>query len=156
MRDAHVHTFAVPPEAIDINGHVNNLEYLRWMQDVATRHSAAQGWPIERYLETRTSWVIRSHFIEYLRPAFAGESLSLMTWIPGFGVELSPRRYLFWRASDRQVVARAESVWVFVDAAKGRARRIPDDFRAAFDVVTDEKDVLRHLDPGLAGKPTAP
>ena len=41
MRGVFVHTFTVPPEAIDVNGHVNNLEYLRWMQEVATRHSAA-------------------------------------------------------------------------------------------------------------------
>jgi len=97
MRNAFVHAFAAPPEAVDVNGHANNLEYLRWMQDAATGHTAAQGWP-ERYLETRTTWVIRSHLIEYLRPAFAGEALAVLTWIAGFGVGLSPRRYLFWRA----------------------------------------------------------
>jgi acyl-CoA thioester hydrolase len=59
-------------------------------------------------------------------------------------------------ARDRQAIARAETIWVFVDAAKGRPRRIPDAFRAAFDVVTDEKHVLRHLEPGPAGKPTSP
>jgi acyl-CoA thioester hydrolase len=58
----------VPPEAIDANRHVNNLAYLGLMQDVALQHSAARGWPVARYLETRTGWVVRSHFIEYFAP----------------------------------------------------------------------------------------
>ena len=145
MRDVYIHTFPVPREAIDVNGHVSNLEYLRWMQDVATMHSAACGWPLERYLRTRTSWVIRSHAIEYLRPSFVGETLSLATWIAGFRDEASPRRYLVWRARDREILARAETLWVYVDARTGRGLRIPDDFRSEFDVITDENAVLARL-----------
>jgi len=55
------------------------VAYLRWMQDIAVEHSAAQGWPVRRYLETGTTWVVRSHFIEYLRPAFAGDSIAVHT-----------------------------------------------------------------------------
>lgn len=153
MRDAYIHTFTVPPQAIDVNGHVGNLEYLRWMQDVATMHSAARGWPLERYLKARTSWVIRSHAIEYLRPAFAGETLALATWIAGFRDEASPRRYLVWRPSDREVLARAETLWVHVDARTGRGIRIPDDFRREFDVVTDENVVLARLAEAMEAAP---
>jgi hypothetical protein len=60
--------FAVPPEAIDIQGHVSNLAYVGWMQDVAIQHSAAVGWPLRRYLELGAGWVVRSHFVEYFRP----------------------------------------------------------------------------------------
>ncbi len=145
MRDVFVHTFTVPPAAIDVNGHVSNLEYLRWMQEVATMHSAACGWPLERYLKAKASWVIRSHAIEYLRPAFEGETLALATWIAGFRDEASPRRYLVWRARDREVLARAETLWVYVDARTGRAARIPDDFRREFAVITDENVALARL-----------
>ena len=136
-------TFTVPESAIDGNGHVNNLEYLRWMQAVATAHSDAQGWTLARYGETRTSWVIRSHAIEYLRPAFVGETLTVLTWISGFEERESLRHYLFWRERDRKVLARARTLWVFVEAETGRAQTIPDDFRSAFAVVAEEKDVLR-------------
>ncbi len=142
-RGIFARTFTVPESAIDVNGHANNLEYLRWMQDVATAHSDACGWTLSRYQETRTTWVIRSHAIDYLRPAFAGETLTLLTWIGGFEAQESPRHYLFWRERDRKVLARARTVWVFMDAAAGRARNIPDEFRAAFEVVGDEKEVLR-------------
>ena len=77
-RGLFAHTFTVLESAIDVNGHANNLEYLRWMQEVATAHSDACGWTLARYQETRTTWVIRSHAIDYLRPAFSGETLKLL------------------------------------------------------------------------------
>ena len=40
----------VTEASIDILGHVNNREYLRWMEEVAIEHSAALGWPQERYM----------------------------------------------------------------------------------------------------------
>ncbi|WP_306590079.1 thioesterase family protein [Geothrix sp. 21YS21S-4] len=141
-------TFAVPEAAIDVNGHANNLEYLRWMQEAATAHSDAGGWTLARYQATATTWMIKSHAIEYLRPAYAGEELTLGTWIGGFDERTSPRHYLFWRGRDRKVLARAQTLWVFVDTATGRAARIPEAFRSAFPVIPDEKEVLQSLKEG--------
>ena len=139
------HSFTVPDASIDGNGHVNNLEYLRWMQEVAMAHSDAQGWTQARYMKTGGSWVVRSHAIEYLRPTFVGEALTVLTWIGGFEQQESPRSYLFWRERDRKVVAKARTLWVYVDAETGRAKSIPEAFKAAFEVVPDEKEVLRAL-----------
>jgi acyl-CoA thioester hydrolase len=144
------HSICVPDSSIDQNGHANNLEYLRWMQEAATAHSDAQGWTLARYLESRTSWVIRSQAIEYLRPAFAGEALTVLTWIGGFGETESPRHYLFWRERDRKILAKACTKWVFIDAKTGRPQPIPLDFRSVFDLVAKEQDVLRILrEPGF-------
>jgi acyl-CoA thioester hydrolase len=140
-----VQSFPVPEDAIDLNGHVNNLAFLRWMQEAAIQHSTAQGWPMERYLAAGSVWVVRSHFIEYLAPAFEGETLSLLTWVTGYRQQSSPRRYLFLRPGDRQVIARAETLWVFVDARSGRPRRIPVELRAAFEVVPEDEDVLKTI-----------
>jgi len=81
--------FRVPADAIDVNGHVNNLAYVAWMQDVAIEHSAAAGWPMERYLQLGAGWVVRSHFIEYLRPVFAGERLAVQAVVEGVGVPVA-------------------------------------------------------------------
>ena len=147
-----VRTFVVPPDAIDGNGHLNNLAYLRWMQEAAAGHSAVQGWPFERYQRTGTGWVVRTHSIEYLRPAFTGDSISVLTWVAGYKRSSSPRKYLFWRASDRQTLARAETLWVFVDAVTGRARNIPKELLSAFAVVADG-EVLELLRQGGSGGP---
>jgi acyl-CoA thioester hydrolase len=138
----------VQAASIDVNRHVNNLEYLRWMQEVATAHSAAQGWPLERYVDLGAGWFVRSHSIEYLRPAAVEDTLSILTWVAGFGSSSSPRRYLFWRDADRQVIATARTLWAFVDFATGRPTRIPEALRSAFDVVADHEDVIRSA--GLA------
>jgi len=137
--------FAVPPDAIDMQGHVSNLAYVGWMQDVAIEHSATVGWPMSRYLALGAGWVVRSHFIEYLRPAFADELLSSHTWVPRFDQRTTPRRYLFVRDADRAVLAKAETVWVFVDLATGRRRPIPPELLDAFDPMPEEGEVRRTL-----------
>lgn len=138
----------VTREAIDANRHVNNLAYLRWMQDIATEHSAAQGWTMERYFETGTTWVVRSHYVEYLRPAFEGEGITAHTWIRDVLARRSTRRYGFVRGSDGAVLARAETLWVFVDFTTGRPADIPEALRAAFPLVGDDAPELAAL--GLA------
>ncbi|NIP80675.1 MAG: acyl-CoA thioesterase [Gemmatimonadetes bacterium] len=133
----HAFRIRVPASAIDAVGHVNNREYIAWMQDAATSHSAAAGWPEQRYFETGATWIVRSHFVEYLRPAFDGDELTVHTWVHAMGAIGSPRRYLFLRDADGERVARAETVWVFIDVATGRPRRIPAEIRDAFPIVDD-------------------
>lgn len=146
-----VQAFEVPASAIDVNGHVSNLAYLQWMQDGAIAHSAAQGWPLERYLAIGAGWVVRSHFIEYLLPAFEGERLRLVTWVAGVHRHRSSREFRFWRERDRQVIARAETVWVFVDAATGRPTQVPPELASAFEIVPEGEDVLAALHPDAGG-----
>jgi acyl-CoA thioester hydrolase len=131
-----VQTFSVPEHAIDELGHVSNLKYLAWMQDTAIQHSAARGWPVKRYLENGAVWVVRSHFITYIRPAFAGETITLRTWVAEFRQRSSSRRYLVRCTNDQRVLVEAETVWVYVDRQSGRPRKIPDELRAAFEVVS--------------------
>ena len=35
--------FTVPESVVDQNGHVNNVAYVQWMQDVAVQHADAVG-----------------------------------------------------------------------------------------------------------------
>lgn len=140
--------FEVPARAIDLQGHVSNLAYVAWMQDVAIEHSAARGWPMTRYLEIGAGWVVRSHYIEYLRPAFRGDPIAAHTWVPRFDQRATPRRYLFVRENDRRILARAETQWVFVDLTTGRRRSLPEELLGAFDTLADDAEVRQAL--GLA------
>jgi acyl-CoA thioester hydrolase len=134
-------SLVVGPESIDAVGHVNNREYLRWMEDVAVEHSSAVGWPMQRYFDLGTAWVAASHFIEYLRPALEGEALDVFTWIARWSERDCVRRYAVLR--ERRIVVRGETNWTFVDLASGRARAIPPEVRAAFVVVPDDDAELR-------------
>ncbi|MDR3640510.1 MAG: acyl-CoA thioesterase [Humidesulfovibrio sp.] len=131
---------------IDIQGHVNNTRYVAWMQDVAVAHSAAQGWPMTRYVAEGAGWVVRQHTITYKRPAFLGEVITACTWIAGIAPRACPRRYLFWRAADKTVLAEAETQWVFIDLKTGRPTKVPESLRTAFEVVEDEAEVKKMLE----------
>ena len=131
MADPHEYEFDVPPSAIDENGHVNNVEFVRWMQDAAVRHFAAAGG--NALMESAgATWVVRSHRVEYLRPAQRGERIRVRTWVADFRRVMSQRKYEFLRVGDGTLLARGETEWVFVDAATGRPRSIPNSIQSLF------------------------
>ena len=131
----------VAEQATDEFGHVNNQRYIAWMQEVATAHSAANGWPMERYLQTGAAWVVRSFFIEYLRPAFAGDQVEIFTWAASLALREVTRKYAFRRVD--QLLARAETKWVYVDIKSGRPKRIPEELLASFEAVPNDDVELR-------------
>jgi len=137
MQPIFRHQFTVGPEAIDTNGHVNNVVYVQWMQDVAVLHSDAVGCT-DMTRETGATWVARSHKIEYLSPAFAGDKIEAQTWVANFRKVRSLRRYRFVRTSDNTVLAQGETDWVFMDAATGRPRSIPENVSGVFDLLPDD------------------
>jgi acyl-CoA thioester hydrolase len=138
MSSHYVLEIEVPASAIDGLGHVNNVEYVRWMQDAATAHSDHLGCTAATR-EDGATWVARRHEIEYLRPAFEGDRIEIRTWIEGSRRALSTRRYEFVRAADGTVLAKAETDWVYVDAATGRPRSIPEQIHSLFNEPADDR-----------------
>ena len=120
---------------IDNLGHASNLVYLRWIQDAALAHSTALGFSESAYLERGQVWVVRKHEIEYLRPAVAGDKLRVETRVATMTVANSVRRTEIFR--DGELVCRASTDWVYVDLARGRPVRIPENMRAAFPLEPD-------------------
>lgn len=129
-----VHERAVDDSHIDINGHVNNVVFVQWMQDLAVMHWQALGGDALQE-QTQGTWVARAHHIEYLRPAFLGDHLVMRTWIAGARRVRSERRYEFRRGDE--ILAHGRTDWVFVDVRTGRPKAIPDEltdlFRSADD-----------------------
>src|SRR5438046_2800579 len=119
MSAIYEHRLIVTPEEIDRLGHVNNLAYMAWMQDAALAHSAAQGWPPERYEQFGAGWVVRSHEIKYLQSAYSNDAIVVRTWVADMKKVSSTRRYKVVRASDNVLLAAAATEWAFVDFASG-------------------------------------
>jgi acyl-CoA thioester hydrolase len=130
--EVHEYEIEVDPSLIDGNGHVNNVEYVRWMQDAAVRHADERGLTAATRAAGAT-WVVRSHRIEYLRPAVAGDRMRVLTWVADFRRAFSLRRYRFVRG-DGELLAKGETDWVFVDVARGRPRSVPDELKSMFEV----------------------
>ena len=127
---------------VDELGHASNIGYLRWLQDAAVAHSKAMGLGYERYLELGGVFVVRRHEIDYLRPALRGDELEVRTFVANVMAAKSERRYEVVRVTDEVVIARALTVWGFVDVRSGRPMRIPDEVYDAFGFERRKKRAL--------------
>ena len=126
-------TITIPKTAIDENGHVNNVAYVQWMQDIAVEHYESIGGTNPMQLVGAT-WVVREHRIEYLLPAFAGEAIEIRTWVENIRRVRSLRKYEFVRKSDDKVLVRGETDWVFVDVKTRAPRAIPEEVSKVFTI----------------------
>jgi acyl-CoA thioester hydrolase len=132
--DVFQYPHTVRDDEIDELGHANNVVYVAWMQAAALAHTAALGWPAERYQRLGVGWVARSHSIEYLRPAMAGDELIIETRVADMKKATSTRHYRVIRRSDGELLATAQTHWAFVNYATGKPTRIPPEIAAAFPV----------------------
>ena len=139
MSGIHRYDFSVPPDGVDENGHVNNVVYVAWMQDAAIQHSDAVGCT-QATKAAGASWVVRSHCIEYLQPVFAGDNISILTWVSNFRKVRSLRKYKFIRTRDNTVLAQGATDWVFIDTQRKRPRLIPKEIREVFILVPEEQE----------------
>ena len=134
MNPIHQFDLPVTDDVVDRNGHVNNVAYIQWLQDAAVRHARESGC-LAATTAAGATWVVRSHYIEYLAPAFAGDTLTMLTWVVNSQKVRSLRKYKIIRASDQTVIVRAETDWVFVNAKTGRPQTIPDEVKNTLPIV---------------------
>lgn len=129
---------AVRDEDIDRLGHVNNVVYLRWVQEAATAHWSVLASAAER---ERLLWVVVRHEIDYKRPALRGDKIIARTWV-GRAEGLSFERHTeIVRAGEGQstdsqkkekLLARSRTLWCPVDAKTMRAVEPGEEVRARF------------------------
>lgn len=123
-------------EAIDENGHVKNVNYVQWMQDLAVNHYQSMG-GVEPTQALGASWVVRTHHVVYQNPAFEGDLIEASTWVVYMRKVRSLLRYKFTRVSDGKVLVKGETDWVFVDIQSGRLRAIPPQISSLFALLVE-------------------
>ena len=128
----HTRTFRVRGYECDALGHVNHANYMRWAQEAAFDASAAAGYDVQRYLELKTTWLIRETEIDYLRPVRYGNLVEVKTWVADFRRVRSRRAYEFRLAGTDQLVARAATDWVYLDRGSLRPVTIPKEMKLGF------------------------
>jgi acyl-CoA thioester hydrolase len=128
----HVVHITVAAADIDELSHVNNAVYLRWIQQAAVEHSHAVGWSVEDFLARGAAFLVRSHEVEYLRPALPGDRVQVETRVVAMSVAGAERSTTVRRGVE--LLARAHTRWAFVDLKTGRPARIPAELRELFPV----------------------
>lgn len=120
------------PEDIDELGHVSNIVYVRWIQDVAKAHSHAVGWDYFAYQRLGAVFVVRRHQVDYLAPVLVGDEVRLTTWIRSWSAASCVRVTEIRKASESRPAARAETQWALMAIDTGRPRRIPPEILESF------------------------
>jgi acyl-CoA thioester hydrolase len=122
---------SLSPSDIDQLGHVNNVTYLRWVQDAAVAHWVAAAPPED---QAKLYWVVVRHEIDYKHPALPGDELMARTWVgKASGIKFE-RHTEITRATDRTVLAKARTLWVPMDGKTGRPTAVSPEVRARFSV----------------------
>lgn len=132
----------VQPEHIDALGHVNNVEYVKWMQEVATAHIEKLGLGLAEYLLLKHAMVAVEHHMQYRKAAFVGEELILRTWLDDLNALYSSRQYVFYRPADHGILFVAQTKWACVEIASGRAKRMSASFIQAYQPIADDLNAL--------------
>ena len=109
--------------------HVNNVQYLQWVQDIAGAHWQSL---IANSKETYGLWVVRSHNIEYKRQAKLGDTLLIETHVTLTEGFLSERKVRFYLAGTKTLVAQCSTQWCYLDPASQKLLRIPQNIRTLF------------------------
>jgi len=120
-RQVFIRDFTPAPSDIDANGHVNNVVYVRWIQDMATSHWNARQ-PQEE--QARWAWIVLRHEIDYRRALMPGETATARTWVAE--APEGPRfdRFVRIDGPDGAMCAQARTVWCMIDQATGRPKRV--------------------------------
>lgn len=144
----HAISITVSAAEIDAYDHVNNSVYMTWFDRAAWDHSAAVGLPIEQCLELDRGMVVLRSVIDYVRPAFGGDSVRVATWIlPSQRKVRVSRRFQVLRDSDGVTLARAEVEYACVKLSTGRPARWPPVFLDRYVVIDEVADAYPALLP---------
>jgi acyl-CoA thioester hydrolase len=104
---------------IDELNHVNNVVFVRWVQEVASAH-----WQSMASVDLRDtlSWMLLRHEIDYLGQAFLGDRITGTTWV-GEAKGATFERFVDL-AKDGKIITKSRTVWALLDAKTLKPRRI--------------------------------
>ncbi len=124
------HVFYLPitvaSDDIDELNHVNNIVYLRYVQDAAVGHWKT----VPQEIASQIIWMARRHEIDYLKQAFLGDELVAKTWVDDFVGVKSIRHCEIMRGEE--VLARSVTHWISLDAQTLRPKRITEEIVKQF------------------------
>lgn len=128
----HTRQFRVRFYECDAYGHVNNSNYVRFMQEAAFDASAAAGYDDDTYHRLNLIWLIRETEVEYLQPLVYGDTAEITTWVEDFRRVRSRRVYEVRRKGEDTLLARGTTDWVLLDRETLRPVSIPEEMKLAF------------------------
>ena len=76
------------------------------------------------------SWVVIRHEIDYKKPAFENEEITVATWV-GEPTRISWERFTEIKRGD-DLLCKARSLWCLIDKTSGRPMRMDEEIKKLF------------------------
>lgn len=127
---------------VGVNKKVNMSQIVNYFQDCSTFNSEDIGLGINYLKESYRAWILVSWQIIVDRYPKFGENISIGTWAYGFSRLQGFRNFDIIDENNIRI-AKANSLWVFVDTITGHPTKITDDCRLPYG--NDEKLKMDYL-----------
>lgn len=117
----------VGPEHLDQNQHVNNVQYVKWVEEMASEH-----WEKVKHLTKYKNdyWVMYDHHIQYRKQVFLGDILLMKTYpLEPEGIK-QPRKVEFYK--NGELVVDSRTLWILCNYLTHRVVRIESDWLEVF------------------------
>jgi len=114
---------------LDKQQHVNNVEYVQWVQEVAEEHWEARA---SEEQKTKLIWVVVKHEISYKKEAFLGDNISLQTYVGDTTHVTSVRHVIIKNADIDKVLAEAKTTWCLLNAETKKPEKISEELKNVF------------------------
>ena len=121
-------TLQITDADIDDLGHVNNVVYLRWVQEAAEAHWKSLTTPAQRL---ELAWVVLRHEIDYFQAAKLNEQLIAATWV-GETAGVKSIRFVQVLNDSNTLYAQSRTIWCLIDPATKKPKRITPDIQQIF------------------------
>ena len=113
----------VQKKHLDDLNHVNNVQYLYWVQEVSQAH-----WDNlihkKKFLE-KGLWVVRSHKIEYKNLTKLNDKIIISTYVKNVKGYLSERSVVIKLKKTEKILVKCLTEWCFIDLKTQKLKKIP-------------------------------
>ncbi len=132
----------LPHQASNEVNHVNNIEYIKWIDKASELHLDNAGWTRNKMLEQGSIWFVARHEIDYRGESFLDDTLVLSTWVEDV------RRVKSWRQTtihalrdELMLVCECRTLWVHVNLETKKPTPVPQVMADALNPLTPPRIV---------------
>ncbi|MFL2629288.1 MAG: acyl-CoA thioesterase [Flavobacteriaceae bacterium] len=113
----------VKQKHLDEFNHVNNVQYLYWVQEVAQAHWDKLNEKKSIYHDG--SWIVRSHKIEYKNFTNLNDKIIISTYVKNAEGFLSERIVTIKLKKSKKILIKCITKWCFVELNTLKLKKIP-------------------------------
>ncbi len=109
----------VTEEHIDQNNHVNNVQYVHWVEEVAAEH-----WDLlkQKTEYVNDAWMLLDHHIQYKKQVYLNDVITVKTYPETPEGAKQPRKVEFY--CNGELVVDSSTLWVLFDTETKKIKRL--------------------------------